>query len=84
MKTSTSVVLCALIALAAGSCGTVLTRTYLDKKTPIEVVYACAETEDGKPKVAPTEWLEYKANGTVWVRWPDGRFIEVVPHVTSR
>lgn len=25
------------------------------------------------------EYLEYKGDGAVWVRWPDGRFVQVVP-----
>jgi hypothetical protein len=24
-------------------------------------------------------YLEYKADGSVWARWPNGRFLEVVP-----
>jgi hypothetical protein len=27
----------------------------------------------------PRTYLEYKADGTVWALWPDGRFIQVVP-----
>jgi hypothetical protein len=26
-----------------------------------------------------SRYLEYRADGTVWALWPDGRFIEVVP-----
>lgn len=25
------------------------------------------------------EYLAYKGDGTVWVRWPDGNFVEVIP-----
>lgn len=27
----------------------------------------------------PINYLEYKVDGTVWARWPDGRFLEVIP-----
>jgi hypothetical protein len=27
----------------------------------------------------PAHYMEYRGDGTVWVRWPDGRFVEVVP-----
>jgi hypothetical protein len=79
MKTSVSLMLCTFISLCAASVATLATRAYLDKRTAMELVYACDDKDDGKTKTPPTEWLEYKANGDVWVRWTDGRFIEVLP-----
>ena len=63
---------------------TVGTRITYDALHPRDTRFTFVNT-DPRAKVCQDlvvspniEYLEYKGDGTVWVRWPDGNFVEVV------